>query len=180
MATEDTLEPALQEPHGDPDTDQLDRESQDDLDPAGSQRDSDDEVTLEKRLKDKDAFIIKLQNENKELKTKVEPPKPVTKEDETDFKIYNAERIRLCKPEYDALRAKGLDPAEALDYAEAKRGIRNDTSEASRQASTASAPGLVSRSSESPVRLTEHDKRFGLSAERKRELKAKYGEYLED
>lgn len=115
---------------------------------------------------------------------KVVTPEPVkaTVEDETDFKIENAGRIKLVKDDYKKhlaeLQAEGakLTPKlmeKALRLAESDKGISASQSEVLRQASTASAPSVVNRevSSLDDVQLTESDVRLNVKPETKQKWK---------
>lgn len=187
MDTEDNLDPAAQEAKADPenaDNDQTSEEAPDSGEEAG---DAGDDATNKKRLADKDRLITKLQKENDELKKSPKKPEP---DDEIDWKIENAGRIKLVKAEYqaelDELTANGAKPTnairqKALELAELRKGVvkRTDASENARQAAMSSESGTIDRSKQAPARLTEHDKRLGLTAERKRELEEKYPDLKE-
>ena len=114
-------------------------------------------------------------------------PKP--EESELDWKIENSPRIKLVKDEYQAeltrLKSAGAKETNdirliALERAEQKKGIHLDTSDAERQAAMSGAPGTISRGKTNPVPLTEHDRRFGLTSDRKKELQEKYPELKEE
>lgn len=108
---------------------------------------------------------------------------------ELDWKIDNNSRVKLVKDEYASelaiLKSAGAKETNeirtiALERAEQKKGIIADTSDIERQAAMSSAPGTISRMKSNPVELTEYDKRFGITAERKRELQEKYPGLKED
>lgn len=114
---------------------------------------------------------------------------PKAEDSELDWKIENSPRVQLVKEEYlaELTRLKNSGAKEtndirtiALERAEHKKGIQNDTSDHVRQAQMSAAPGTLSRTKETPVALTEHDKRFGLTAERKQKLQEKYPELKEE
>ena len=130
--------------------------------------------------KDYDAKASRLNEIEKAVVPEPEPVKaPI--EDETDFKIENAGRIKLVKDDYKKhladLQADGakLTPklmAKALLLAEAEKGITSN-SEAQRQAASASAPSVVNRETTSldDVQITETDKAFNVSPEIKQKWK---------
>lgn len=129
--------------------------------------------------KDYDAKASRLKDIEKTVKS--DEPTKVVVEDETDFKIENAGRIKLVKDEYKAelsdLQSSGakLTPAlmeKALRLAEQKKGINAASSESLRQASNASATLIVNRESvDTDITLTEEDHRFGVKAETKSQWK---------
>src|SRR3990167_5878717 len=110
-------------------------------------------------------------------------------ESELDWKIDQNSRIKLVKDEYvtqlNLLKSAGAKETNeirtiALERAEQKKGITVDTSDIERQAATSGAPGTISRMKSNPVPLTEHDRRFGITAERKKALQEKYPDLVEE
>lgn len=168
MATEETLEPARQEPQGNPDNATPVQNSNEQPDDGDKQGDADTEV-LKKRLADKDSHITKL--EEKLRKTPKEAKAP---EDDTLWLIDNANDIKLVKEEFAAYKAKGYDRDDALRLAKLDKGITSQsTSELSRQAGTSSAPATVNRTLEGgdDMTLTDSDKAFGIKPETKQKYK---------
>lgn len=116
-------------------------------------------------------------------------PEPKEEDSELDWKIENSSRMKLVKDEYASelaiLKSAGAKETStirsiALERAEQKKGITVDTSDNERQAAMSGAPGTISRMKSNPVPLTEHDRRFGLTAERKQALQEKYPELKEE
>lgn len=114
---------------------------------------------------------------------------PKAEESELDWKIDQNSRIKLVKDEYltqlTLLKSAGAKETNdirtiALERAELKKGITVDTSDIERQAANSGPPGTISRMKSNPVHLTEHDRRFGLTAERKKELQEKYPDLIEE
>lgn len=115
---------------------------------------------------------------------------PAKQEDsELDWKLDHNTRIRIVKDEYQEalkeLKAAGAKETNAirtaaLELAEKRKGVTVDTSDVERQAAMSSAPGTISRLKSNPVPVTEHDRRFGLTPERKKELQDKYPELAEE
>lgn len=114
---------------------------------------------------------------------------PKQEDSELDWKLDNNSRIKIVKDEYQRalteLKEAGAKETNAirtaaLELAERRRGVTVDTSDVERQAAMSSAPGISSRTNSNPVPLTEHDRRFGLTPERKKELQEKYPELTEE
>ncbi len=138
-----------------------------------------DAAALQKRLSDKDKHIVKLEKENKKLKKPEE--KPDTRPDdikELEWKLTNKDRIALVQEEYDTIVAEGFEgevvsKTVALELAEKQAKV--DTSGASRERSNdMSTPSLTARNEETPIQVTETDLKFGITAEKKRELEKKH------
>lgn len=186
MATEETLEPASQETEVDPDNTQA-QEPKGDPEASDPQGDAGLDPKTVKRLADKDSHISKLETELKALKNPKEKP---ALEGEIDWKAENLNRIKLVKEEYlkelEEFQSSGAKITDkirekALELAEARKGVirSTDTSDVQRQAAMGSETGVLNRSKPAPVRLTEHDKRLNLTAERKRQLEEKYPDLKE-
>jgi hypothetical protein len=85
------------------------------------------------------------------------------------------------KPELQTYLAKGIPKDEALRLAELDKGItKSSSSDVERQAATSSAPSYVQRATAPKVTLTEHDERFGITADRKAELLKKYPDLADE
>lgn len=118
---------------------------------------------------------------------KVEPVK--IEESEMDWKLDHNSRVKVVKDLYQTelseLKAAGAKETnsirtKALELAEKKAGVTTDTSDVERQAATSSSPGITARTKSNPVPLTEHDRRFGITADRKKELEDRYPELKEE
>lgn len=120
----------------------------------------------------------KIVKERKDAKP--ETPAEAPTENEIDWKIENADRIKLVKPELQTYLAKGIPRDEALRLAELDKGVTKSSPDAGRQAATSGTASFVQRSTTPEVALTEHDRRFGLTAQRKKELQQKYPDLLEE
>jgi len=102
-------------------------------------------------------------------------------DDETDFKIFHADRIKQCADEFKEFRSKGYDLIDALELAELRKGITNkDDSEATRQASEGNDSNEVNRSSEEPIKVDDEFVEMAGSREKAIELKKKYGPLVKD
>ena len=97
-------------------------------------------------------------------------------DDETDFKIFHADRIKLCPEEFKAYRTKGYDLMDALRLAEDDKGIVNkDDSETTRQVAEGNDSNETNRSSEESVKVDDELIEMAGSKEKAIELKKKYG-----
>lgn len=106
-------------------------------------------------------------------------PKEETQEtpddDETDFKIFHSQEIKLCKDEFKSYRAKGYDLSDALRLAKMDKGITEKSSEAERQVSESSEAATVQRVTK-PVEVAPRGLAEMVGDEKKAlELKKKYG-----
>lgn len=115
--------------------------------------------------KDYDAKASRLNEVEKAITPEPEPEKVPAPQDDIDFKIENAGRIKLVKPEYQTYLAKGYSNADALRLAELDKGIAASSPEALRQQASASAPGIVNRESSEEITLSETDRRFNVKPE---------------
>ena len=169
MDTDSQVEPNSQEAQAHPDTPDTQTSSQT---PESGNAD-------QKRLSDKDRYIKQLEEERLVLQAKM--GKPAMQEDETLWYTENIGRLKLVKNEYqkqlDELQSLGAKPSlvlrqKALELAERATGV-TPSSEATRQASTASAPSVTDRSGDSSeVSLTEHDIALGIKPETKKKYRA--------
>lgn len=132
------------------------------------------DVDYKKRYADLKKDYDKIVTERKEVK-------PVVEDTEVDWKIENASRLKLVKPEFQSYLAKGIPRDEALKLAELDKGIlKSSSSEADRQAANSSPAASTLRNTSPSVEVTEHDKRFNIDAKRKKELQEKYPDLLEE
>lgn len=130
--------------------------------------------------KEKDAEIARLKvlaGEEEESEPE-EQPAYATKEDlaKSAWELKNASRIELVDEEYNKILSEGFegDPvtnAVALELAEKAMKVDNGGSE---RQSAMSQPSTTTRKTEPDVELTEYDTKFGLTAERKRELEKEF------
>lgn len=105
---------------------------------------------------------------------KEEPKAPVT-DSYAEWLLMNADRVRQVKPQYDELRASGVTPEKALEFAEKMKG-KSSSSAADREASIPSPGETIDRGgSVSDVELTEWDTMLGV----KPETKKKYQSFVE-
>jgi hypothetical protein len=96
-------------------------------------------------------------------------------DDETDFKIFHSQEIKLCKDEFKSYRAKGYDLSDALRLAKMDKGITEKSSEAERQVSESSEAATVQRVTK-PVETAPQGLAEMVGDEKKAlELKKKYG-----
>lgn len=140
---------------------------------GGTHEDADDVETLKKRNADKDAHISRLEGELQAAKAGKKPASE-TAEDVTDWKILNADAIRICGKEYQDevafLKSQGvkMTPAvleRALQNAKARKGLsKPDSTEATRQAETASpSQGEHRQTSRRKPVLTDQQRAMGLT-----------------
>jgi hypothetical protein len=164
-----------------PETDANAPQSSDDSQTSSDPLEKDWKEEYARLRKDYDAKASKLKQIESSVKS--DEPTPVV-EDETDFKIENASRIKLVKDEYKKeladLQATGakLTPSlmdKALALAELKRGVTTSP-DTLRQQMSASAPAMVNRDADSSdISLTENDVRLGVTPE----IKAKWKHLVE-
>lgn len=116
----------------------------------------------------------KLENLEKEIKAKevTEKPKKETNEDETDFKIFHAEELRLCKDEFKSYRERGYRLEDSLRLAKLDKGIK-ETSNAD-QAAHSSDAGTVNRKTEPEIQVDDDLIQMAGSREKAIEIKKKY------
>lgn len=127
---------------------------------------------------------------DKIVKERKTAPAPKVSDDEVDWKIENAGRMKLVKDEYlknlAELTEAGAKPTnaireKALQLAEIEKGVSkssSSSSEGERQAANSGPAASVQRSTSAPVNVTEHDRRFGITEKRKKELQEKYPDLL--
>ena len=107
-----------------------------------------------RKLEKLEKKLSSLAEEEKEEEETPEPKK-VT-EDETDFKIFNADRIKNCADEFKELRSKGYDLQDALELAEYRKGItRKEDTETTRQAAEGNDSTTINRATEPDVDVDE-------------------------
>lgn len=122
---------------------------------------------------------IQKETKGTEKEKKSEPAK---KEEESDFvtkdelwEQQNAESIELYgDEEYQADVEGGVPKDKALKYAKTRYESDPDRAATERAKAMGGSGRKTNREGGEPVVLTDHDKRFGISAERKAELEKKY------
>ena len=147
-----------------------------------------DADALKKRLADKDTHITNLEKENRALKTGKTKKTDETDEDLTDWKIMNADDIKMAGKEYQDevafFKSQGIKVTQvvlerALTNAKAKKGLsgKSDDGELKRQAETSEASQGETRRSKSKLpQLTEQQKKLGLTPEKIAEIDAQMAE----
>jgi hypothetical protein len=135
----------------------------------------DSQVDYEQRYAALKTDYDKLVSERKK-KPEQEPPKAteksVSKDGDLEWLIFNADRIKLCKSEFDDLRKEGLTTQKALEYAELKKGISKSTSASTREASVPPSTDTITRDDDTPTELTDWDRMLGVKPETKKKYKS--------
>lgn len=115
----------------------------------------------------------KLVTERKE--TKQDPSPPKGNDGDLEWIIFNADRIKVCKQEFDSLRKEGMKPEKALEYAEKIKGTSKSSSASSREASVPPTADTIIRDDDQAVDMSEFDRMLGV----KPETKKKYRSFVE-
>jgi len=132
-----------------------------------------------KKLKADNARLRVLAGEEEEEEVKEEENDYVTKDQlqDSQWEVLNQSRIEDVKEDYEKILLEGyqgetVSKPVALALAEKNAGVDN-VADRERQENMAST-NANARSTEEEVKLTEHDLRFGLTAERKKAIEKEH------
>jgi hypothetical protein len=136
MASEETLEPATQEPEGEPETPEQQESEQDE-----PEAEDIEQVRAERDAYKRDYAALKKDYDEKahdaKKPKKVAAQSAAASEDDTLWVVENAADLKMAGAEYKAYRAKGYDREDALYLARRDKGlIKSKSKEAERQADT--------------------------------------------
>jgi hypothetical protein len=170
MDTLPTEEPATQETLAEtPATEPTEETVIDDTSEDGKQEDA---ANLKKRLADKDRYIKELEGKKQKGDDRSQEIK------ELEWKLENKDRISLVQEEYDQILAEGYEGEKvskrvALELAEKRAKV--DTAEAKRnRQNDMTTPSTTTRTIDPQGYESEHERRLGLTIEKKRKLEEKY------
>lgn len=139
---------------------------------------TDNAATLQKRMRDKDAYIKQLEADRK--KAEKSKGEPITRGEfeEATWEQKNEDRIALVKDEFDKIIVEGYQGEKvskkiALELAEKEAKIDTSDTKRNRQ-SDMTQPSQTTRTAVATGYETELDREMGLTVERKRKLEARH------
>jgi hypothetical protein len=147
------------------------------------EQDLSDAEELQRKLAVADNEVKRWKGRYEKAKEATQEPKPSLTMEELEWKLTNKDRIALVEETYNKILDEGFEGEKvgrksALAIAE-KIVLKNDNTSVKRgRQDDMSGSSVTNRVSEPETELNEYERRFGITAKRKKELQKKYPEIL--